>query len=478
MAASLFLSLRDGATLAAGGDGQLLVRADGSGFTFKRLTPGVWAALHCLGDGGEYEEPLAQRVGQEDGAPGVSLWYYCLQQLGRRRLLLRSVNGRGGRFVTLVPVSEHFTYPGRAVAPDRPYALSRFAYLRTEGGQVLLESPLSHAKVLLHDGRAAALVHALARPNRTSDVVRQVVGLTADDVASVMDLLHNADMLGEADGAGIAGMDRPTALQCWEFHDLLFHARSREGRHANPVGGTYRFAGRLPPPPALKADSSGESVELYRPDLDQLQRGDPPLACVQERRRSVRDYASRPITVDQLGEFLFRVARVKGRTESEVETPGGPVPMDFTARPYPGGGALYEMEFYAVVNACEGLTPGLYHYDPGRHRLDRLAGRTVEVTRLLHAAARATGIPAESLQVELVLAARFQRVAWKYASMAYALVLKHVGVLYQTMYLAATAMDLAPCGVGCGDADLFSRAAGTDYYAESSVGEFLLGITQ
>jgi hypothetical protein len=43
------------------------------------------------------------------------------------------------------------------------------------------------------------------------------------------------------------------------------------------------------------------------------------------------------------------------------------------------------------------------------------------------------------------------------------------------MYLAATAMGLAPCGVGVGDADLFARAAGTDYYAETSVGEFLLG---
>jgi hypothetical protein len=48
-------------------------------------------------------------------------------------------------------------------------------------------------------------------------------------------------------------------------------------------------------------------------------------------------------------------------------------------------------------------------------------------------------------------------------------------VLYQTMYLAATAMGLAPCAVGGGDADLFARAAGVDYYAETSVGEFLLG---
>ncbi|MFN8625359.1 MAG: hypothetical protein U0587_05185 [Candidatus Binatia bacterium] len=50
-----------------------------------------------------------------------------------------------------------------------------------------------------------------------------------------------------------------------------------------------------------------------------------------------------------------------------------------------------------------------------------------------------------------------------------------MGVLYQTMYLVATAMGLAPCAAGCGNADLFARAAGVDYYAETSVGEFLLG---
>ncbi len=59
--------------------------------------------------------------------------------------------------------------------------------------------------------------------------------------------------------------------------------------------------------------------------------------------------------------------------------------------------------------------------------------------------------------------------------MAYSIILKHVGVLYQTMYLVATAIDLAPCGLGVGNADLFATAAGTDYYAESSVGEFMLG---
>jgi len=41
--------------------------------------------------------------------------------------------------------------------------------------------------------------------------------------------------------------------------------------------------------------------------------------------------------------------------------------------------------------------------------------------------------------------------------------------------LAATAMGLAPCALGAGNSDLFAWASGIDYYAEGSVGEFLLG---
>ena len=46
------------------------------------------------------------------------------------------------------------------------------------------------------------------------------------------------------------------------------------------------------------------------------------------------------------------------------------------------------------------------------------------------------------------------------------------------MYLAATAMGLGPCAVGVGDADVFARAIGSNYYEETSVGEFLLGSTR
>jgi SagB-type dehydrogenase family enzyme len=189
----------------------------------------------------------------------------------------------------------------------------------------------------------------------------------------------------------------------------------------------------------------------------------------------VREFGDPPISAKQLGEFLFRVGRVKELKELEVPTPNGSLPMDFALRPYPGGGALYELELYPVVNHCADLASGMYHYDPLNHRLEKLAGKTPEVEGLLRAASGATTIPVEHIQVLIVVAARFQRMAWKYNTLAYAATLKHVGVLYQTMYLAATAMGIAPCAIGCGDSDVFTRAAGTDYYTESSVGEFLIG---
>jgi hypothetical protein len=43
------------------------------------------------------------------------------------------------------------------------------------------------------------------------------------------------------------------------------------------------------------------------------------------------------------------------------------------------------------------------------------------------------------------------------------------------MYLVATAMDLAPCALGTGDSDYFTKLSGTDYLQETSVGEFILG---
>jgi len=108
------------------------------------------------------------------------------------------------------------------------------------------------------------------------------------------------------------------------------------------------------------------------------------------------------------------------------------------------------------------------------HALERLAAPGPASEALLDQASATLG-GAGRPQVLLVVTARFQRLSWKYRSMVYALVLKHVGVLYQTLYLIATDMGLAPCAMGGGDSDLFAEVSGLDPLVEASVGEFALG---
>jgi len=472
------MSLSADAALVPTGNGEVIIQSACGRTRLKQLTPGIREALERLAAGGASQEELDGIVLLRDGATQLAPFYYQLQELGRRSLLWRSATDQSGPLATLTPTSPFFSYLGRSVSLAQSYAVSRFAFMRVEEGRALLESPLAHARLIVHDWRAAALLQALALPARVAEAAGSIPGLSVEGAADVMTLLLNANMLGEADDSGRPATDRSTALQSWEFHDLLFHTRSRRGRHDLPIGGTLRFAGKFAPPPALKPIPACDFIQLNRPDVDQLQRNDPPFARVLDERRSIRAYDNTPITSQQLGEFLFRVARAENLRQAKVETPIGPVDMEFTSRPYPAGGALYELEVYVAVQACGGLPQGLYHYDPKHDRLGRLALDTAELRALLNEASEATGIGEGNLQVLLILTARFQRLAWKYASIAYALILKDVGVLYQSMYLAATAMKLAPCAVGCGNADLFARAAGTDYYAETSVGEFLLGSLQ
>jgi len=472
---SLLLSLREGVSITPRSDGGLIVQGGNDAVVVEPVTAGMTAALRRIEPPGAGAAELAELVRRTDGLEEAERWSLLIGNLTRHGFLLYSACQDGQKLATLAPTSPWFAFDPSAIVPGRPYVLSRFAYSRREGEEMVLESPLAHARITLHHWPAAALVHALARPCRAEDLGPQIPSLSVPAAAELMTLLLGSGMLSEWNDGGSSAEDEAPALVTWEFHDLLFHARSRAGRHDRPAGGSYRFAGRTDPPPVLRPPRQGEAIALERPDLDRLEREDPPFAAVQEARQSIRAYGDRPISDRQLGEFLYRTARVADYRESSVDTKAGPIRMAFAPRPYPAAGCLHELELYVAINACENLAPGLYSYDPEDHRLIRLSGRTESVEQMLSAAGRSAGVPAPALQVLIVIAARFPRIAWKYESIAYSLTLKNVGVLYQTMYLVATAMNLAPCGIGVGDSDRFARAAGTDYYAETAVGEFLLG---
>ena len=185
----------------------------------------------------------------------------------------------------------------------------------------------------------------------------------------------------------------------------------------------------------------------------------------------MRIYGAKPVTAVQLGEFLYRVARVR---EIVKENPSRQLHYESSRRPYPSGGAAYDIELYLSVDRCAGLDRGFYHYEPLSHRLRKLDRGDACLDRLLLSAQRAALLQVKP-PILITMTSRFQRLSWKYRGLAYATTLKNVGALYQTMYLVATAMGLAPCALGTGDASLVAEVLGTDYVVESAVGEFVLG---
>ncbi|RJQ58060.1 MAG: SagB/ThcOx family dehydrogenase [Desulfobacteraceae bacterium] len=433
--------------------------------TLKGLTPGLVRAITILSSQGASEDELSRQVAETDGESALARFYYYLSIFSKRCMIRYGISCNGKPMATLSPISAHFQFNPGSLDPESKYTLSRFSYLHRENEDPVLESPLSHGKITLHGWMGAAIAAELAGAKTLGSLCDLLKEIPRDAIELFLGMLLAAGFLIEAKPEDPYHGETRTLAQ-WDFHDLLFHARSRLGRHANRFGGTYRFIGKIDPLPAVKPASSGQTLDLYKPDMEKLEQEDYPFTLVLEHRKSIREYAERPITDRQLGEFLYRTARVKELIKHDVQ--------DVSRRSYPGGGAIYELEIYVNVNACESISPGFYHYCPKNHGLEPLCGPTEATAALFKDAVRSTGLELTP-QVLFTIASRFQRLSWKYESMAYNTMLKNVGVLYQTMYLVATAMDLAPCAIGGGNSDLFAEAAALDYYAETSVGEFLLG---
>ena len=429
-------------------------------------SPGVIDAMQRLAEGGQPYDVLIGRSLASAGLAGLRTLHECLGQLFARGWLAHRVCYRGRPIVAAIPVTGDYPLRHKSVE-DRVCVLSRFALMRREGRQVVLESPTARAQVILHDSRAMVVLWQLSGLEKACEAEAPKTGLPVGVVQSVIDLLFRAGLLTTVNASDGVPEDETTPLAHWEFHDLLFHSRSRFGRHRSPYGATNPLEGRVAPPPVIKPRPAGMRIPLFRPNIPRLIKVDWPLTRALEERRSQRAHAEAPITRRQIGELLYRTARVRSveeRTKGEWAT---------SRRVYPSGGATYALELYLAVNTCERLAGGLYHYCPDRHELQRVARMNSDVRALLDDAGQAAG--ADAPQVLVTIAARFLRASWKYSSISYALILKEVGVLLQTMYLVATAMELGICAIGAGNSDLFARAAGTNYYDEGSVGELILG---
>ncbi|MEY9871949.1 SagB-type dehydrogenase family enzyme [Streptacidiphilus sp. MAP12-33] len=456
------LRLRSDVTVDASGDALRLACPVGT-FALRAVAPRVVAALRSF-DG------TARAVG--DAADGLTepearqLWT-ILRRLSD--LFVHRIESHGRPLVEVEVTRRHARYEPASLAVGTPVRLSRFALLRTHAGALVLESPLSGHRFTLLDAAAVAAAGALGGRYTAGE---PVAGVNRPVMEKLLGHLVGAGLAeaGRSDGdVHVFPSDEDDTLRQWEFHDLLAHSRSRVGGFDQPLGAVFAHRDRIGPQPAVRPLPEGGAIPLHRPDLDAVAADDPALGTVLEGRRSLRAYGEQPMTAEQLGEFLYRTARVRGRRGPTASTP-----YETTSRPYPSGGGVHDLELYLSVRRCAGVEPGVYGYDPVGHRLVLVNGDPRDLAAMVGSAATGIGFLAEP-DVVLTVTSRFQRLSWKYRAIAYSLALKHVGVLYQTMYLVATAMRLAPCALGSGDSELAARVLGLDPLEEPAVGEFLLG---
>lgn len=201
-------------------------------------------------------------------------------------------------------------------------------------------------------------------------------------------------------------------------------------------------------PPQYKFYPYAPVISLPNPAEVPAGEDEPSLWGCIARRRSVRSFGAKPLTLDQLSKMLWASS---GTTQSFI-TPHG---QDFY-RAAPSAGALYPIETYAIVNQVENLDPGLYHYRvtgldilerpivEGSHALEQL--RRGDLRAAISNAALEQPFCGKAAAV-IVWTAVFARSEWKYRDRAYRYVYLDAGHMAAHLSLAAVALGLGSCQV-------------------------------
>jgi SagB-type dehydrogenase family enzyme len=454
-------------TLQAQADGSITAWFDGYSEPLGKFSAAAAERARSLSSG----LPLSSFAGRSAVEQEIGL---LVQRLALRGLLeyrLASAQDDEDQFVIEPQVPDYWPATPK-LDNSESVALSRLAYLRRRGNEMVLESPRADALFRICDPKIAAALVTLSTPRKISWLRRQD-GFPGTELLA---LLLDCEILFKVDAAsdGLRAAEGDENLVMWDFHDLLFHARSTEGRQSNPLGGLYPFAGAISPLPGVRPPWRGEKINLAGFSAAAAETASPFTTLLHERH-STRDFDdAQPITLAELSRFLDRTARVQSNWSSQPDFSDGGPDIEYTTRLYPSGGSSYELELYLAVANCEGLARGFYHYDAGAHALVPIDIRTHDLEAMLAAAEFAMGASAEP-QILFTIAARFGRVSWKYASIAYSLILKDVGVLIQTLYLMATDMGLGGCAIGTNNIDLFAKMTGIEFHVEGPVGQFAIG---
>jgi len=209
------------------------------------------------------------------------------------------------------------------------------------------------------------------------------------------------------------------------------------------------FLSKPKKPPQYKNYPDSKIIKLPKPAYRGI-----PLEEAIGKRRSVRNYSNKPLTMSQLSQLLFSAQGITGKL------------YDQSLRTAPSAGALYPLEVYVIANDVEDLPRGIYHYAVLNHSLELVKSGDFrkEIT--------AAGLEQEMLgdaDVTFVLSAVFDRVCYKYGERGFRYAYIEAGHISQNIYLQAVPLRLGSVSVGAFLDEEINKLIGIDGRTEAVI---------
>ncbi|OQW34000.1 MAG: hypothetical protein A4E19_18935 [Nitrospira sp. SG-bin1] len=184
---------------------------------------------------------------------------------------------------------------------------------------------------------------------------------------------------------------------------------------------------------------------------------DMPLRKAIESRVSLREMILQPMSLMHCGALLHFGYGVK-------RAGGGLFGRSF--RVVPSAGALYPLEIFVHAKAVEGLTQGLYHYNPPKHHLRLL--KIGDLSEQISEALVQNAIPFRA-SVIVFIAAMFERTVIKYGNRGYRFVMLEAGHVAQNINLVSESLGLGCLNIGGFFDHDIDRLLGLDGLGQTSI---------
>ena len=201
------------------------------------------------------------------------------------------------------------------------------------------------------------------------------------------------------------------------------------------------------PPLELPVEKGSQIISL--PPGKNLPLKDIDLKNLIEKRESLRKYADKSLTLEELACLLWGTQGIKSITDKPL-----------SKRTVPSAGSRHPFETYLLVNKVEGLVPGLYRYLAISHELARLPGHEKINQSLTEATLQQQHV--KNSAVTFVWVAVPIRTVWRYSQRAFRYLYLDAGHVCQNLYLLAEAMNCGVCAIAAYDDDLANSAIGVD----------------